>query len=190
MLKKIIKTVTTMLADREYNIIKEVDPFGLDMLIVICALKTNEEDHKEEEEEDKLFVFFPREPKLSIKTKRQILKKINFDGSLSTRVIFVTARGSTSFASKEIALNDRQQMFRYDELVVPVVQHHLVPKHRLLSTDEVKKLFPSKKYKQELPRINTTDAVVKYLGLCIDDVIEISRIGIEGNTYKFYRIVS
>jgi len=193
MLKRVVHTVNTMLVDRHFDQIEEYTLQGIDLHTAIRAYRLDDEKETETETETEkkaadIYVFFPKEEKLSIKTKRQILKKINFEAT-DASVIFVTEKGSTSFAAKEIDRHARQQMFRYDELVVPVVQHELVPKHRCLSPSEVKKRFPSGDYKSELPKISSTDAVVKYMGLRVDDVVEIERRSIDGYAYTFYRIV-
>ena len=70
-----------------------------------------------------------------------------------------------------------------------VMQHELVPKHRIMSEKEVEELL--KKYgitKKELPKILDTDPVVKALGAKVGDVLEITRKGDLGES-KYYRVV-
>jgi len=70
-----------------------------------------------------------------------------------------------------------------------IMQHELVPKHRIMSEKEVQELL--KKYgvtKKELPKILDTDPVVKALGAKVGDVLEITRKSDLGES-KYYRVV-
>ncbi len=72
-----------------------------------------------------------------------------------------------------------------------ILEHHLVPPHRIMSEKEVKELI--KKYGlkniKQIPRILVTDPVMIALGAAKGDVIEITRkSGIAGES-KYYRLV-
>ena len=57
-----------------------------------------------------------------------------------------------------------------------VTKHEMVPKHEILSEKEVEKIL--KKYRvkaRQMPRINTTDPVVKAIGAEAGNVLKITR---------------
>lgn len=66
------------------------------------------------------------------------------------------------------------QHYLDQELKFNPLNHVLVPKHRILSTEELEQLN-FKKDKLKLPHISVLDPIAKRLGAHIDDVIEISR---------------
>ncbi|MGB9703197.1 MAG: DNA-directed RNA polymerase subunit RpoH/Rpb5 C-terminal domain-containing protein [Candidatus Micrarchaeia archaeon] len=70
------------------------------------------------------------------------------------------------------------------------IDHLLVPKFRILKSEEVDKLL--KKYKitkKQLPKILKTDAMLKGYNVKIGDVIEIEREEENGIKYFYYRVV-
>ena len=69
-------------------------------------------------------------------------------------------------------------------------EHFLVPKHEILSEDEVKELL--KKYnvtKDKLPKILVTDPAVKAIGAKVGDVIKIERESPTAGISYYYRVV-
>lgn len=70
------------------------------------------------------------------------------------------------------------------------MDHELVPKHVVLSEKEKEEML--KKYSitlKQLPRILTSDPVVKLLGAKIGDVIKIIRKSPTANQTIYYRVV-
>lgn len=66
------------------------------------------------------------------------------------------------------------QHYMDQELKFNPLNHVLVPKHRILSQEEIEQLN-FKKDKFKLPNISALDPIAKRLGARIDDIIEISR---------------
>jgi DNA-directed RNA polymerase subunit H len=71
-----------------------------------------------------------------------------------------------------------------------VLEHELVPDHILLSEDETQEIL--KKYhiaRGQLPKIKTSDVVVKQIGAKPDDVIKIIRKSLTAGKAISYRLV-
>ncbi len=76
------------------------------------------------------------------------------------------------------------------KLKVDISKHILVPKHEILSEEEVKKLL--EKYnitKSQLPKILASDPMVKKIGAKVGDVIKITRKSPTAGESIFYRVV-
>ncbi|MHA1847213.1 MAG: DNA-directed RNA polymerase subunit H [Promethearchaeota archaeon] len=59
---------------------------------------------------------------------------------------------------------------------IDILNHELVPKHMIMTADEVKDLLDTLKIRLvQLPRIYEDDPVVQMLGAKINDVIKIER---------------
>ncbi len=71
------------------------------------------------------------------------------------------------------------------------MKHELVPKHIIMKEDEIKEIL--EKYKigrLQLPKILTTDPVVKALGAKEGDVLRIIRKSPTAGTSEYYRTVA
>lgn len=67
------------------------------------------------------------------------------------------------------------QVFRELELVMDPTEHYLVPKHEILTADEVKTSFPAEFNMDDLQVIKQSDTIARYLGARQGDVIRIHR---------------
>lgn len=83
----------------------------------------------------------------------------------------------------------RVECFLVEQLVVNITHHELVPKHILLSYEE--KAAVLKKYhisERQLPCIQKSDPVARYMGLQGGQVVRIIRTSPFGDRYVVYRL--
>ncbi|MBN2202849.1 MAG: DNA-directed RNA polymerase subunit H [Candidatus Aenigmarchaeota archaeon] len=87
----------------------------------------------------------------------------------------------------------RQSNLHGDELVekeYSVLKHVLVPKHTILNDDEKRELFKQLSItSKNLPRVATTDPVVKELEANEGDVLKIERKSPVAGDTVYYRVV-
>ena len=81
------------------------------------------------------------------------------------------------------------QWFNLRELQFNPSKHVLVPKHIKLSEDELKQVLTTYKIKNrfQLPHIQRTDVMARYLGLRHGDVVMIQRLNQSSGVYTYYR---
>lgn len=87
------------------------------------------------------------------------------------------------------ASNGFIQLFLTKELMYNPNKHFLVPKHEKMSEDEVKELMDELQLKtrNQLPFIQKTDIIARWLGLKQGDVVRIIRYSETSGEYRYYR---
>ena len=84
----------------------------------------------------------------------------------------------------------RVEAFEYEELIINITKHELVPHHEILSKTEKEQLLDRYKVTEnQLPRINVADPVARFLGARRGDVIKIVRKSPTAGRYVTYRYV-
>lgn len=91
-------------------------------------------------------------------------------------------------ARKSILQYPNTEVFTMVELLANPCDHVLVPKHRRLSPEE-KEGLQARVSISQLPRIESTDIVVRYLGLKPWDIIAIERVSPTTGLAVYYRVV-
>merc|ERR1712002_424241 len=95
-----------------------------------------------EDPTDQMFVFFPEEEKVGIKTIKQYCTRMQEENI--SRAIIVVQIGMTPSAKQalvDMAPKYQLEQFLESELLVNVTEHELVPEHLVLNNEEKKELL-------------------------------------------------
>jgi len=140
---------------------------------------------------DQMFVFFPDEPKIGIKTVKNYCQRMQEENI--TRAIIVVQQGMTPSAKQalvDMAPKYILEQFLESELLINITEHELVPTHILLTPDEKAELLSRYKLKEsQLMRIQASDPVARYFGLKRGQVVKIIRPSETAGRYISYRLV-
>ncbi|XP_046545567.1 DNA-directed RNA polymerases I, II, and III subunit RPABC1 [Haliotis rubra] len=140
---------------------------------------------------DQMFVFFPEEPKVGIKTIKTYCQRMQEENI--TRAIIVVQAGMTPSAKQalvEMAPKYILEQFREAELLINITEHMLVPEHVVMTPEEKSELLARYKLKDsQIPRIQQGDPVARYFGLKRGQVVKIIRPSETAGRYVSYRLV-
>lgn len=138
-----------------------------------------------------IWVEFSPEPHVGIKHLRQFAQHLdaNSTNGIFITMVPVTTTGLRAFeplAQRGITA----EHFQESDLLVNITRHELVPRHVLLSAEEKKALLLRYRLREtQLPRIQQSDPVSKYLGLRRGNVVKIIRKSETAGRYASYRWV-
>jgi len=138
-----------------------------------------------------VYVSFNGEANLGIKPVKQFVHDTVGERKCHSGIL-ITAVPPTAASMKICATFDPKkcsiEIFQEAELVVNITRHELVPKHILLSHEEKATLLERYRLKEsQLPRIQRSDPVAKYLGLRRGQVVKIIRKSETAGRYASYR---
>jgi len=140
---------------------------------------------------NQMFVFFPDEPKIGIKTVKNYCQRMQEENI--SRAIIVVQMGMTPSAKQ--ALTDMApkyilEQFLESELLINITEHELVPEHVVLTPEEKTELLQRYKLREsQLMRIQASDPVARYFGLKRGQVVKIIRPSETAGRYISYRLV-
>jgi len=198
---RIRKTIMQLCHDRGYLVTQEELDQTLDQFKVTFGDKPSERKPARtdlivlvahnDDPTDQMFVFFPDEPKIGIKTVKNYCQRMQEENI--SRAIIVVQMGMTPSAKQ--ALSDMApkyilEQFLESELLINITEHELVPEHVILTTDQKSELLLKYKLKEtQLMRIQHSDPVARYFGLKRGQVVKILRPSETAGRYISYRLV-
>ena len=162
-------------------------------------------DHKDDKNHQ-CYVFFLEDKKsggkVGMKEVKDKIERVNriendaeSDDEKKFTVILVVEHGLSGPAASQIptinAVEGRihVEYFKDSELVIDITEHELVPEHTLLTEQQKQTLLNRYKLKEaQLPKIQVTDPVARYLGLKRGQVVRITRSSETAGEYVTYRI--
>lgn len=140
---------------------------------------------------DKLFVFFPDDPKIGVKTIQGYVMRMEEE---DVRKAIVVVRMGLTPSAKQAMRNVGPEYFMEDflesELLINITEHELVPRHIVLGPEEKAELFNRYKLAEsQLPKLLTSDPVARYYGFKRGQVIKIIRRSDTAGRYVTHRLV-
>uniref|UniRef100_A0A4W3ILS0 DNA-directed RNA polymerases I, II, and III subunit RPABC1 n=1 Tax=Callorhinchus milii TaxID=7868 RepID=A0A4W3ILS0_CALMI len=138
---------------------------------------------------DQMFVFFPEEPKVGIKTIKMYCQRMQEENI--TRAIIVVQQGMTPSAKQslvDMAPKYILEQFLQQELLINITEHEVSSAAIQMLRAHCVSVFPKLKESQ-LPRIQAGDPVARYFGLKRGQVIKIIRPSETAGRYITYRLV-
>ncbi|KAL0237717.1 hypothetical protein GEMRC1_012191 [Eukaryota sp. GEM-RC1] len=189
---RVRKTVFQMLKDRKYRVLPDDLEENIDDFRAKFGDIPNRESltllQRHADDQRQVFVFFPSESKVGLKTVREYVTRMKSEGV--EHAILVVKESLTPPARNGLAqLNVRVECFQESQLLVNITEHELVPEHIPLSQEEKTELLKRYKLKDtQLPRIVVEDPVARHFGLVRGDVVKIIRDSETAGRYVTYRL--
>lgn len=189
------KTCLEMLNDRGYLIGQDDLEESKDQFIQKFSEEPKRDDltllaPKQEDPTDQMFVFYPNEDKVGVKTIKTFAERMKTEGV--SRALMVVQANLTPFAKQclsEMVPKYHIEVFQELELMINITRHVLVPQHEVLDPTEKKTLLDRYKVRDsQLPRIQLSDPVARYYGMQRGQVVRIIRPSETAGRYVTYRL--
>lgn len=143
------------------------------------SIKTNIEiidfDITFENKNSKYLICYINNDKVGINHIKAVIEKLESENCKN--VIIIHSLIVTSFAKQFLESSEYNiEMFHENELLKNITKHYLVPKHKLLDKEDIKKLLRQLQIKScHLPKVKKSDPISRYYGAKENDVFEITR---------------
>ena len=183
----VLSTIIKMLIDRKwiddydifYNMVTKNNVIRDNLnLIDITTIENNDL---------KIAIKFYKSKLNTIKNDKDIE---NFINSYITYHKIIIVNDITSKAEKQIIDFKNLEIFKINEVIKNIAEHHLVPKHKLLSKEEGNQVLNEYKLKKkDMGRICIDDPMVRYLYAKKNDIIQIIRPSVYSGYSTYYRLV-
>ena len=83
------------------------------------------------------------------------------------------------------------EIFKEEELMINLIDHEIVPTHRVLSEEEARDFYEKFNLtKKQMPRILNTEPVARYYNMQPGDICHITRPSSRAGSYSCYRLVT
>jgi DNA-directed RNA polymerase subunit H (RpoH/RPB5) len=114
----------------------------------------------------------------------------NFLNKNSDAHKFIIINKLSDRAIKQILEYQSTEVFTMSELLIVIIDHHLVPNHHLLTEDEKSKYFLEfNHHPRDMKKILLNDPVAKFYGAKVGDMFKIIRPSITSGKEVDYRLV-
>ena len=194
-LYKVYKHLLEMLSDRKYtlpiSIVNTLDEFKdlykNDITNLEFVVTTNENN--------KISIFWTNIEKLGIpqlKTYIDQMDNENVNHSILILKNSITTNGKKELEYFNISSPSKYiEYFEYQDLLINITKHILVPKHSILTDSEKKDLLTKYSIKRDtqLPKLYVTDPIAKYYGCRKGNIVKVLRDSVANTSYLTYRIV-
>ena len=173
---KVRKTLLEMLEDRHYNVPKSLY-VGFNEFSAIYDNNNFDFTVEHSETNNQMYItFFTELKNFTKKDFYNVISKLDLDNESSVIIVLRDKCNQTIMKELLLEKNKNIEIFIIDRLLINITKHDLVPKHELLSKDEIKDLLI--KYKStinQLPKVFKTDPISRYYGAKTGDIFRIYR---------------
>lgn len=191
---RIYHTIQQMMSDRGYAVDSSRLEISRDKFSKIFAGNPhNLNECYSNNDGERILTYFDAIERLDSKTIQTIIKHMDEAGV--NRTIVVGPEGILTPTAARNLDNCRSsgktiEFFSFDEVIINITEHELVPKHEVLTEEEKQEVL--KRYnvtETQLPRILRTDPVARYLGVRPGQLLKITRNSDTAGQYVTYRLV-
>jgi len=190
------KTILQMMRDRGYEVDQKALEATIEQFRANCGSSfspTSLTKVYRNKNGDRILVCFDPIDRVDTKTLAMLTQKMH-DTNVTHMVLVARPGILTPIAARAIEKIKSSGLvidyFDYDEVIINVTEHELVPKHEILSDEEKGQVLQQYNVNDtQLPRIPRADPVCRYFGASPGQLIRITRDSQTAGKYVTYRLV-
>lgn len=139
-------------------------------------------------EDEKIIVrVITSEKSIGVSELRGLLKRAEKE---SANEIHIVSDAPLTPQAKKMVAEEGMRYMSMKNVLIDITQHHLVPRHEILSDEEKERLMKELGIEAgQLPKIRRTDPIVRLLGGKPGDVVRIHRRSPTAGSSLYYRLV-